>query len=312
MLISQKRGAEKSELLDVKQLSLLTLDGTPIRSKKVSESELAQTGIFAKSVALQAQDGKHSTGLMLKSSQPLMKGASYRVMVKEPHSPYSLRLKSAGQSLSAKAKNVVSASLTFDQVSLSKGQMENTLYHAKLKGPDGSVLPVTLEQQDEQMNFTIENTDKALAPRYGLYEMQVTAMTRINGLNLQRNAKIALAISQPTAHLKQVELPPAKQPVALVDVMINTPGRYEIRAVLYATDKQGNLVPAMETHAAKDANAGLERMTVPFDQKLLVSSGLQAPYDVRHVRLFDQGQLALIDEHNAGANLDLARYKTRR
>ena len=312
VLISQKHGAEKSELLDVKRLSLLTLEGTPIRSKKVSESELAQTGIFAKSVALQAQEGKHTTGLMLKSSQPLMKGGSYRVMVKEPHSPYSLRLKSAGQSLSAKAKNVVNASLTFDQVNLSKGQMVNTHYQAKLNGPDGSVLPVTLDQKDEQVNFVIENTDKALAPRHGLYEMQVTATTRVNGVNLQRNAKIALAISQPTAHLQDVALLAVKHPMARVDVMINTPGRYEIRAVLYATDKLGNLVPAMETHAAKDANAGLERITVPFNQKLLSASGLQAPYDVRHVRLFDQGQLALIDEQDDGVNADLVSYKNGR
>ena len=299
VLITQKHGDDDSALLDVEKISLLTDEGRPIVSKKVSQAQLEQTGFFAKSVALQAKEGKGTGVLMLKSSQSLAPEFQYRVMVKEPKSPYSLSLKADSQSISAEKKNLGSAALKFDGGELDLSQMKGVSYQAELKAVDGTTMPVTVSRHGNQVFFSVEDMGKTLSPREGLYELVVTANTQAKGMIMQRNAKVALAISQPTANIEGARLSGSRQPEAVVDAMIHAPGRYEVRAVLYATDKKGEFVPVMETHSATDANVGLEQIKVPFDQTILAKSGLSAPYQVRHVRLFDQGQLALLDESDA-------------
>ena len=48
----------------------------------------------------------------------------------------------------------------------------------------------------------------------------------------------------------------------------------------------------METHAAQTFKTGKQVLTMEFDQEILKKSGLQAPFELKNVRLYDQTRLS--------------------
>ncbi|MCC2617997.1 DUF4785 family protein [Aestuariibacter halophilus] len=220
--------------------------------------------------------------------------------VKEPRSAYALRLKQSDTALTPKADRLGNITLMFND---KERALDGDQISAELRTSDQRVIPLTVRAEQGQWVIQPEAMASLPAPIHGLQEVWVDVRTEQDGLNVRRSAKVAFGVGQPTASLADTQLVQGAEPRALVQVDVNTPSRFEARAVLYATNAKGALVPAMETHVAQSLNSGRSELVMPFDGELLAQRGLQAPYALRHLRLFDQKQLALLEQQSAPVRL---------
>ena len=132
----------------------------------------------------------------------------------------------------------------------------------------------------------------------GLWEVHAFAASEDGAL--ARDAKVAFAAAKPTARFVGGERIDAEAPAIRVGVEVAAAGRYNVAAVLYATDAAGTLVPAAIAHSAAVLSPGRHALPLRFATDALVSSGLRAPFEVRDLALTNQGDLTIV-EHRARA-----------
>lgn len=293
MLITTSAETNGALELDARQLRLSDVSGLPMSAKTFSEAQMAQTGLFSRSVAIQAPTLSGKGQLRLRSAQALPDDAAFVIRVREPESSVILEFSADGQTVSDNKSSLARMRLT--DTNTQKG-LKLTSYSASLVAPDGTELEVTPSETAGQVHFSMPDGVPYLAPKFGLYELRVSAKGMLGNLPVQRNAKIALAAPKPTASLSDASLLGFEQPTAAVKFQVNEPGRYEVRMVLFGTSQDGSLKPVMETHAAQDLNTGMAKFLVPFDENLLQKADVKGPYGLGMVRLFDQNQLGLLGE----------------
>lgn len=308
MLISQAREAAANQVsqlsdgkLDVSLMQLLTEDNQLVNSKHVSEPQLAQTGIFSKSAAVFTDKGAQDRGpLRLKTSQSLRPNDRFLVMVREPDSDYALKLSTTSQSVDHKRDVLASVEVTMPRtLNRSFGLLRPVSYKATLIGVDGSKVKLTTQYQNGNLNILRPSLSNIIAPINGLYELLVEATGYRNGIVFQRKGKLALAFSQPTASLVDDVVLANDLSKAQVRIMVDNYSRFEVRAVLYGTNQAGKLVPVQEAQVAQELNAGLASLPLKFDPSLLAQANVSAPFKIDNVRLYDQQQMAMLEEKNA-------------
>ncbi len=114
---------------------------------------------------------------------------------------------------------------------------------------------------------------------------------------LARDATVAIAVGAPTARIVGASRNGKGAATALdVTLEVAAAGRYNVSAVLYATDASGALVPAAIAHSAAVLGAGRHALTLAFAPETLASAGLGTPYEVRELALTNQGDLAPIEK----------------
>lgn len=297
VLVSLKQAANTATKLDVQQMSLHGDGDKPVVVRKVSADALQQVGPFSASVALMSK-AEQASDLVLKSTQQFADATRLIVTVKEKNSPYQLRLSSEAQSLDSTALELGSVDFLFDNsVQLPRELRETHSASAVLTAPDGARMDIQMVRGNEGFTLLMPQDMDVVPASQGLYEVAVNTDTSLQGKRVQRTAKMALAISRRTATLSQVTLTEGRFPAANVALDIAQPGRFEVRLVLYGRGQDGNQVAMMESHAAMDSNAGLVSIPVSFPANLLVKSAAQPPYSIGHVRVYDQKQLTLLEEH---------------
>ena len=77
-------------------------------------------------------------------------------------------------------------------------------------------------------------------------------------------------------------------------VQVGTPGRYEVRAVLMGTNREGQLEAVAVGHSANWLEAGNGNLSLSFDAALLKERGLTAPYEINDLRLIHQDRMSLL------------------
>lgn len=117
--------------------------------------------------------------------------------------------------------------------------------------------------------------------------------------DFQRKGKLALAFSQPTASLVDDVVLANDLSKAQISVMVDNYSRFEVRAVLYGANQAGKLVPVQEAQVAQELYAGLASLPLKFDPSLLAQANVSAPFKIDNVRLYDQQQMAMLEEKNA-------------
>jgi hypothetical protein len=116
----------------------------------------------------------------------------------------------------------------------------------------------------------------------------------VNGRALARDARTAFACSVPSARLaREVRIVQGDGLQATFGVELASAGRYEVRGILYGTDATGVLRPLAAGYSARWFE-GSGALTLAFDAALLKASGLVAPFELRDVRLYDQGRMGLL------------------
>lgn len=312
MLISQARedvtsNTQQSDAkLDIGLMQLQTQSGEVVDSKQVSEPQLAQTGFLSKSAAMftdkQAQD---NGPLLLKTQQALDPQDRFLIMIREPDSDYALNLNTTSQSVDHNRTVMATVSMTLPANNGIKSKSLNPVnYLATLIGMDGSKVKLKSKMLNGQLVIQRPDLQNIIAPINGLYELLVEAQGNHNGLSFHRKGKLAFAFSRPTASFADTKVDVSNLDQAQVSVLVNEFSRYEVRAVLYGT-KNGVLIPVLETQVAQSLNAGMAAMPLNFDRKLLNAAGVTAPYKVSNLRLYDQHQMALLEEYNEVNNVVL-------
>jgi hypothetical protein len=78
-------------------------------------------------------------------------------------------------------------------------------------------------------------------------------------------------------------------------LQVGAPGRYEVRATLFATGSDGQLRPVAQGHSAAWFNAaGAGQLRLSF-AGVALPAGYGAPYELREVELHDQSRMAPIE-----------------
>ncbi|GAA0341609.1 hypothetical protein GCM10009092_02680 [Bowmanella denitrificans] len=295
-------GSKQQSPLDVEllQLRYKNQQGHPQIARRVSQQLLAQTGVLDNSMALQTTADSHPGAMLLSTSQPLPADASYRITVKEKGSAYILNLSVDNQNLLAQQRILARASLEKLGQSLQIQRAEATLV-----APDGELLPASVKiSRSGDMYIRASAPQKILSPKQGLYEIRLQSVAQEDQATIPRDAKLAVALTNKTATLADVFLLQEKILYAKVGLLAEQDSRFEIRAMLYGTNADGQLVPVMESHAAQTLTAGADSILVPFEQAILDKAGVTAPFKLASVKLFDQHQLGLLDTKLDAATLN--------
>lgn len=287
ILVAQ--GAKEQAQLDsgLLQLAHVNNPAASVIANRVSADELAQVGLFANTIALTTRQDGDAGALMLKTEQELDANSLYVITVKEKNSKHNLALNIKGQQFTAEDRVVASA--TLPGASALKAS-------AELVAPNGETTPVNVMGSGDNLMFSVADVNAIQSPINGLYELRVHTTGEQNGETVRRSAKVAFGLSRNSADLTSASISENNGLSATVNILAKEASRYEVRATLYGTDARGQMVPVMETHAAQNTGAGADSIKLPFDAAILANAKVNAPYELRDVRLFDQKQLGLIDE----------------
>lgn len=200
----------------------------------------------------------------------------YIVHVFEPDSPVALLARAD------RVHALAGGAIAFDVAMTDSGREQQLQAEALLVSPDGNSRPVQLRRDGSRLHANVRLPANASdAP--GLWELQVFA----SGNGIQRDARVAFAVSQPTARLtgdysadrgsRRVQLP----------LQAASPGRYEVRGTLYATGPGKMLLPVAQGHSAAWFEPGRGVLALDFGAVPL-PAGYGAPFELRQLELHDQ------------------------
>jgi hypothetical protein len=167
--------------------------------------------------------------------------------------------------------------------------------------PNGRMFDLSFAPLAEGQWKASAQIDAAAGAGAGLWEVHTTL--RSSDGRLQRDARTAFAASVPTARFGSAVAVQGKRGEALqfgLPVEVASASRYDASAVLYASAADGSLAPIAIAHSAAWLEPGTRTLALRFDASLLAKAGFGAPYELRELRLVDQGSLGLM-EHRARA-----------
>lgn len=240
---------------------------------------------------------KHELGtgiFTLRSEQKLSIEREYLVYVLEKESDAILALQMGqpaylyGQSLLVKA-------------SLQKAGKNQpaSLIQGTLRSPQGKHYPLQLTRQaseEYQARLPLLFQKESIG---GLWEVEVAITGQSGQQKVRRMGRTAFNYVIPTAKfLEDINISrtqsPQKELSAQFNLEIAAAGRYEVRAVLYATDSSKQLQPALVSQSANWLEAGYGKLQLVFPLQALEQANLTAPYELRDLTLVDQGQLGIL------------------
>ncbi|MGO1068998.1 DUF4785 domain-containing protein [Lysobacter sp. CA199] len=170
---------------------------------------------------------------------------------------------------------------------------------ALLVAPSGRSWPLTLKRgKDGLLRAAVPLPHDAGDQPPGLWEVQVFA----GDGEIQRDARTAIAVAQPTAKLDGAYAFDAGKLSFGLPLRAAAPGRYEVRGTLYASNARRELRPIAVAHSAQWIDGGAGRIELAFDHSQL-PKGFGAPYELRNVELNDQTRLAPIERRQRVARV---------
>lgn len=222
----------------------------------------------------------------------------YVVHVREPDSPVALRVDSP-----------VSGYRTGDRVRL-QARLDGDTTRARLRevggmlvAPDGRDFPLKASRTRTGIDLDAVLPDDASSVP-GLWEAHVLAAGDAGGTEVLRDAKVAFEVVAPTARLRgryAARSDAGGQLAFDLPVEVGSPGRYEVRAVLYGTDRAGRLAPVAVGHAADWLGRGAGTLTLVFPPDVI--AGSTAPYELRQLGLHDQGRMGRLEYRERAARI---------
>ena len=168
--------------------------------------------------------------------------------------------------------------------------------------PAGRAWPLTFAAAGKGVYRAALDLDALEAPAPGLWEVHVRGHGTAAAGPILRSARVAFNVAVPSARFDgAAALDPGDALGVRLGVETANPGRYEVRGVLYGTHPGGDLQPIAVAHSAAYLAAGHGALELAFDRALVAASGLRAPFEVRDLRLVDQGNMGLLHRQDAGA-----------
>ncbi|MDP7591686.1 MAG: DUF4785 family protein [Litorilituus sp.] len=257
-------------------------------SQKVTAQQLATANIFPNSSALKLDSRLGTGNFILKVDQNITERQRFLVNVKEKNARHKLNLSIKKQSY------LLGQDIYFSSAIKGKNQFAlKAKQKASIKLPSGKMVPVTFAKKGKHFKVQLPEVDSS-TKRGQLYELYIEASTVVNNIQVKRNAKVAFAVSAPTAklHGKLVH----KSNGANLNLEVASEGRYELSGLIYGMNNQGRHVPFMMSRSAYFLPPGNHKLLLHYDKKIIKSSGLKPPYLVKNLQLVDQSRLALLQQ----------------
>jgi hypothetical protein len=273
--------------------------GTDALRTTAGEESLRAAGMQVPqgSVVVRLADGIRAGAIELIA--PTARGG-YLVHVFEPSSSLVLRLQAdrdtvlSGQTLLITAR--VDGSAKLDRLG------------GLLSSPDGHAQDVSFTRQADGSYVARVRPDPGHAGGFGLWEIHAFGQASEGRISVARDARNAFAVSVPTARLAGSidRLSAAARDAAVnlrIAVDVAVASRYQLAGVLYGTRADGSLAPAAVAHSAAWLDRGTATLDLQFDSAALLPSGLDAPYELRDLRLINQADMSLIERRERAASL---------
>lgn len=222
-------------------------------------------------------------------------GRRYLVHVLDAGSDLALAIEAGDTAILAGGELTVDAGLTAGEAPVAAGELEGFV-----SSPDGRLRPVTFERGRDGLwraAFTVAGA--TAAP--GLWEVHARAAGEHRGLTAVRSVRVPFAVAAPSARLTGaatvIRPAAAKGAGALrieLPVEASAAGRYEARGVVWGTAADGTLRPLAAVHAADWIEPGTAVLALEVPADILGAAGLGAPWELRDLRLHDQGRMGLL------------------
>ena len=163
--------------------------------------------------------------------------------------------------------------------------------------PAGRAWPLRFARQPRGTYRAELRLDAREAAQPGLWQVEIQAGGRRDGFEVLRNARTAFPCAVPTARFSgDVELGKASGLSLTLGVEAATPGRYEVRGILFGTNPAtGGLEPFAAAHSAAWLETGRGVLALEVEPSILAGSHLKPPYEVRQLELRDQGRMGLLE-----------------
>lgn len=172
-----------------------------------------------------------------------------------------------------------------------------------LTSPAGENFPLDFKRAADGSHQASLRVPESALGGVGLWEVHGFASAKQGDLDIQRDARTAVGIGHATAKLAGGYTLDSSDGLAFsLPVEVASPGRYELRATLFATGKDGRLAPVAQSHSAAwlDASGSI---TLGFE-KTLVPADYGAPFELRDLMLKDQGRMADLERRATALRLD--------
>lgn len=208
----------------------------------------------------------------------------YLVHVFEPRSDLVLKAQADRSRLLAGDSIEVAATLQQGKSALAGGVMQ-----AQLVSPSGQTWTMQFANGKATGQLPVDAD-----PTPGLWEVQLFAGAASKDGPVQRDARTAIEVSQPTARLGgDYGFDPGAMKFSL-PVQVAAAGRYEVRGVLYATNASGETRPVAQAHSANWLESGERKLDLDFGPGN-VPMGYGAPFELRLLELKDQTRLGTLE-----------------
>lgn len=181
-------------------------------------------------------------------------------------------------------------------------------FQAELVSPAGRVFPLRFMPIAGGSYRALLKLDAQEVPTPGMWEVRMHSQSQIKGQNIQRSARFGFPVALPVARLTgEVQLQNGKPHLGIqFGVSAASPGRYEVRGMLYGT-VNGSLQPLGVAQAAQWLEVGRGEIALQFDPSLL--KGASAPFEVRDLGLLDQSRIAVLHRQARALVLDASDIK---
>jgi hypothetical protein len=213
----------------------------------------------------------------------------YLVHVFEPNSELVLQAQANRANLLANGELTVTA-----QLARQAGTLDASVMGGLLVSPSGRSFELKFTKVGDGAQRAVYRIPQQTANERGLWEVHVFAGAIDAGLRVQRDVRTAISVAQPTARLVANPTFDANRLAYSSALEIGSPGRYELRATLFATDPQGQARPVAEAQSAAWFDKGKGTLSLGFD-RANVPTGFGAPYEVRFLELKDQSRMSQLE-----------------
>lgn len=265
---------------------------------------------LASQAALEAATGTgFAPGALGFRLRPALGAGAFDLQLADARGRYVVHVREPDSAVALRVENPAPAYRTGDRVSL-QASLDNEAGRARLGGiggmvvaPDGRDFPLRAVRTRGGIELdAVLPRDASSVP--GLWEAHVMATGDADGGRVLRDAKVAFEVTAPTARLGgkyEARSDAGGQLSFELPVEVGSPGRYEVRAVLYGTDASGELAPVAVGHAADWLGRGAGALTLVFPPDLVRNAS--APYELRQLVLNDQGRMGRLEYRERAARV---------
>lgn len=269
------------------------------------------TVALAPQAALEAATGANfAPGALGFRLAPTLGAGAFELQVPDARGRYVVHVREPDSAVALRVENPAAAYRTGDRVSLqaSLGSETGRATLGDIGGmivaPDGRDFPLRAVRTRSGIDLQAALPHEASSVP-GLWEAHVLAAGDADGAEVLRDAKVAFEVAAPTARLRggyKARSDAGGQLVFELPVDVGSPGRYEVRAVLYGTDARGELAPVAVGHAADWLGRGAGALTLVFPPE--ATRDASAPYELRQLGLNDQGRMGRLEYRERAARVE--------